>query len=218
MLDRGIDMHRLARVSSAVAVCFAVSGAVAGCSGGTASLQKTLDAGQLAASADSRSFKPVAVVAMVPLQGPPAAVTERLTRQLNQAAAAKQIALMVDPTLQSEYTMRGYILSAAKREPSAKPKAARGKTPLSLTVSYLWDVTDRSGTRVTRITGEEIVERKPSSGRDLWADVTDAVTLKVAERTAGALGDALRNRSPQVAANQPVVRPLAESTAAPASQ
>jgi hypothetical protein len=203
-------------MSLAVAACLALS--VAGCSGGTASLQKTLDAGQLAASADSRSFKPIASVSMVPLQGPPSAVTERLTRQLNQAAAGKQIALMVDPTLQAEFTMRGYILSAAKREPGAKRKAARGKKPGSVTVSYLWDITDRSGTRITRITGEEIVERKPDSGRDVWADVSDEVTRKVAERTAVALGDALRSRIPQVAANQPVVRPLAESTAAPVSQ
>jgi hypothetical protein len=216
-------MHYLAeqavRLYFAAAGCVAIAMAVGGCSGGIPTLQKTLDANQLAASAESRSFKPIATVSMVPLQGPPTAVTERITRQLNLAAAGKQIALMVDQSLQAEYTMRGYILSTAKRAPAGKGRSARGKKPASLTVSYLWDITDRSGVRVTRITGEEIVERKSGAGADQWADVSEEVTQKVADRTAAALEVAVRSRAPQVAAaNQPDVRPLTTSTVAPVSQ
>ena len=63
--------------------------------------------------------------------------------------------------------MRGYIV------------AAREKTKAK--ISYIWDVTDQSGKRVHRITGEEVVA---GAGKDPWAAVTPPVVQSIADKTA----------------------------------
>ena len=59
----------------------------------------------------------------------------------------------------ADYTLRGYIV-AAKDKNATK-------------VSYIWDVTDPTGKRVNRITGEEVVSGNAS--KDPWAALTPAV-------------------------------------------
>ncbi len=47
-------------------------------------------------------------------------------------------------------------------------------------ISYIWDVTDQSGKRVHRITGEEIIA---GAGKDPWSAVTPAVEQRIADKT-----------------------------------
>ena len=48
-------------------------------------------------------------------------------------------------------------------------------------LSYLWDVTDKTGQRAKRITGEEIVKGK--KGKDPWAQVDQSIVDKIAAAT-----------------------------------
>jgi len=64
--------------------------------------------------------------------------------------------------------LRGYIVAA-------KDKSATK-------VSYIWDVTDPSGKRVNRITGEEVVSA--NSGKDPWAALTPQVAQSIAGKAA----------------------------------
>ena len=72
--------------------------------------------------------------------------------------------------------MRGYIV------------AAREKTKAK--ISYIWDVTDQSGKRVHRITGEEVAA---GAGKDPWAAVTPQVVQSIADKTATQIASWLPN-------------------------
>jgi hypothetical protein len=65
-----------------------------------------------------------------------------------------------------EYVVRGYIV-AAREKSKAK-------------ISYIWDVTDQSGKRVHRVTGEEVIA---SAGKDPWSAVTPAVVERISGKT-----------------------------------
>ena len=54
-------------------------------------------------------------------------------------------------------------------------------------MSYIWDITDPSGKRVNRITGEEITPAAPAA-KDPWGSVTPAVTQVIADKVASSLG------------------------------
>jgi len=67
-----------------------------------------------------------------------------------------------------QYTLRGYVVSAREQ---AKTK-----------VSYIWDVTDPTGKRVNRISGEEVAPASASA--DPWASVTPSVMSAISNKTA----------------------------------
>ncbi|NJM33794.1 MAG: hypothetical protein HC850_02765 [Rhodomicrobium sp.] len=82
-------------------------------------------------------------------------------------ASAKQKNLAVASSQDAEYTIRGYLVAAAD---------AKGAK-----LSYIWDITDKSGKRAKRLQGDELIEGK--KGGDPWALVDDAAIERIAART-----------------------------------
>ena len=112
-----------------------------------------------------------AKIAVAPVIGAPDAVAKQLESQLASAIEAQKITVARDPNAKAEYTLRGYVVSAREK----------GRTK----VSYIWDVTDISGQRVNRITGEEVLSGAQS--KDPWASVTPQVVNTISSKTAGSL-------------------------------
>ena len=111
--------------------------------------------------------------------GAPDPVSKQLASQLTSAAEKHRITLAPDRDAKADYLLRGYIV------------AARDKT--STKVSYIWDVSDPTGKRVNRITGEEVATTV--NPKDPWASVTPQVTQTIADKTAASLGSWLPSQA-----------------------
>lgn len=140
-----------------------------------------------------------AKVAIAPIIGAPDAIAKQLQTQLTAAAQKNQIALATSPTDKSDFTLRGYIV-AAREKAGTK-------------VSYIWDVTDPTGKRADRITGEEVAPG--GAGKDPWSAITPQLSQTIADKTAMALAKWLATQKP---ASVPVASaaPQAGGAAAPA--
>ncbi len=140
--------------------------------------------GQQSAANTSTAQAPAAPIKgsvnIAPLIGPPDAVSRQLTATLGSQLASNGV--QVVPTaagaVKSDYTIRGYVVAARE--------AAGTK------VSYIWDLTNPSGVRVHRITGEEVV--RGAAGTSPWATVTPQVMTSIANRTAVAIAGWMPNR------------------------
>ncbi|MDX2288788.1 MAG: hypothetical protein NW217_08200 [Hyphomicrobiaceae bacterium] len=143
--------------------------AVSACGTATTSLFPDAAAPSLAAADPLVAGQQQTKISIAPVIGAPEAVAKDFQAQLTAALARRQIAV-VDGT-GARFTLRGYIVSAAEKSGTK--------------VSYIWDVTDPSGARVNRITGEEIAAA--GTGRDPWAAVSPQIIAAIAEKTAGSL-------------------------------
>lgn len=127
-------------------------------------------------------------VSLAPVIGAPDGVAKQLQAQLTSALKQKQIAVAANPSEPTQYTLRGYVVSA--RETSGTK------------ISYIWDVTDPAGKRVNRITGEELAPA--GSGRDPWEVVSPQIISTISEKTASSLATWLPTQaasSPAIAGN-----------------
>jgi hypothetical protein len=113
-----------------------------------------------------------AKLAVAPIVGPPDATSRALQTEVAAALERQKVTVAKQPADPSDYTLRGYVV-AAKEKASTK-------------ISYIWDVTDPSGKRVNRITGEEV---SPGAGasKDTWAAVTPEMVGAIANKTATAV-------------------------------
>jgi hypothetical protein len=134
----------------------------------------------------------VAKVALAPIIGAPDDLGLQLRTQVVQAAERQKIGILADRDTTADFGMRGYVV------------AARDKGGVK--VSYIWDVTDASGKRVNRITGEETVAAAPGA-KDPWGSVTPTVTRAIADKVAASLGawapSQPKAATPVAAASQP---------------
>ncbi len=88
-------------------------------------------------------------IAVESIDGPPAPVVHRFVRDLNEAAATRQIAIVARGT-QALYRVRGYLA----------PQAG------GASIAWAWDVYDAAENRAFRLRGEE----KAAPGRRSWTD------------------------------------------------
>jgi hypothetical protein len=109
-----------------------------------------------------------AKLAFVPLVGAPANVSAQLTAGLVDEVEKQGIPVARTASEQTDYTVKGYIVAAPEKSGSK--------------LSYIWDVSDKSGQRAHRITGEEFAPGKISG--DPWATVDAAVLGRIANATA----------------------------------
>jgi hypothetical protein len=109
----------------------------------------------------------MAKIQIAPVIGSPENVARDLQSQLASAIGRNGVTVATASNATGEYVVRGYVV------------AARDKTKAK--ISYIWDVTDQSGKRVHRITGEEIAS---GAGKDPWAAVTPPVVQSIADKTA----------------------------------
>ena len=139
--------------------------------------------------------KPQTKVAFSPVIGAPDAMGKQLIGQIGEAAGGNSFTVIPD-SRQADYTLRGYFV------------AAREKTGSK--VSYIWDVSDNTGKRVNRISGEVLAPGQPTA-KDPWSNVTAAVTKSIAESTAASLGTWIPSNGAAVAG-----KPAATQTVAAA--
>jgi len=109
-----------------------------------------------------------AKLAFAPIVGAPATVADMLSGSVASATERQSIPVSHTTTDVPDYTVRGYLVAA--------PDKAGTK------LSYIWDVTDKTGQRAKRITGEEIL--KGGKSKDPWAQVDQSVVDKIAASTA----------------------------------
>jgi hypothetical protein len=180
---RGNKSVAFAVVSAVVA--FGLGGCETGASlfGGTTEPDSSIALTPGATTPNSQAAK----IAVAPVIGAPDTVAKQLETQLASAIEAQKITVAKDPNARAEYTLRGYVVSAREK----------GRTK----VSYIWDVTDPSGKRVNRITGEEVLAGAQS--KDPWSSVTPQVVSTIASKTAGSLVTWLPTQAPAVAAATP---------------
>jgi len=192
-----IDAAAACRTSKLIT--FAVFATIVGISlggcGTTTSLFSSNSAGQgTSLSAQSTTATPSAKqvntissakVAIAPVIGAPDVIAKHLRSELSQALSKKSISVAANVGDTAAYTLRGYVVSAREK---AKTK-----------ISYIWDVTDTSGKRVNRITGEEV--SSTSSGSDPWAAMTPQIVEAISSKTASSLAKWLPTQTKTSAAS-----------------
>jgi hypothetical protein len=105
---------------------------------------------------------------IAPVIGAPENISRDLQAQLTTAIERNKISVARGPSGKGEYTLRGYVV------------AAREKTGSK--ISYIWDLTDQTGKRANRITGEEI--SVGSASADPWSTVSPQIVQNIADKTA----------------------------------
>jgi hypothetical protein len=139
------------------------AGSLAGCSSNDSVLGS--DSGpQAAVAPQSQKAK----LAFVPLVGAPANVSAQLTAGLVSEVEKQGVPVARTASEAADYTVKGYIVAAPEKSGSK--------------LSYIWDVTNKSGQRAHRITGEEFAAGKVTG--DPWASVDAGVLSRIATATA----------------------------------
>ncbi|HVZ03533.1 hypothetical protein [Hyphomicrobium sp.] len=171
--------------SAFVASIFALG--LGGCSstpnilgGGASAPQATLSPPMTPQPVSTQTAK----IQIAPVIGSPDGVAKNLQTELASAMGRNGLTVATSTNATSEYVLRGYIVAARER---TKAK-----------ISYIWDLTDRTGKRVHRVTGEEVV---PGAGKDPWAALTPPVAQSIADKTARQIATWLPTSGSIVASN-----------------
>lgn len=155
---------QLKTIATIVLAALALAG-LAGCGGGAGGSSMS---GLL--SGASGIFGSSPKVSVAPIIGAPENVTAELTKALIVAGKDRNLTL-IPGTSGESYILRGYLLASPER---------RGAK-----ITYIWDVTDAKGTRVTRVSGEEVVSK--GSRSNPWSGVDSAVIRSIAAKTTSQL-------------------------------
>ena len=167
----------LGRTLSIFAVLAAVG--LAGCESANSLFGSSASATQDSmAAAPVAPQPPLAKVMVAPIIGAPDAVAKQIQQEFTSAIEKQRVAVAVAKDERVDYTLRGYIV-AAKDKQGTK-------------VSYIWDVTDPTGKRVNRVTGEEMASAGGS--KDPWAALTPAVAQSIAGKAANSFATWLTTR------------------------
>jgi hypothetical protein len=139
-------------------------------------------------------------IAVAPIIG----TTPEVANQLNEAlvAAGKDRGLTFLPDgSKANYTLRGYLVASSERQGSK--------------ISYIWDVTDAGGTRVARVSGDEVVATR--SGSDPWTSVDSATIRSIAGKTASQIAASMPHGGGSAAAVASTEDSAPRAPAAPAA-
>lgn len=107
-------------------------------------------------------------IAVAPVVGPPDETSRALQTKISTALQAQKVTVANQFTDPSEFTLRGYVV-AAKEKSSAK-------------ISYIWDITDSTGKRINRVSGEELATLGGETS-DVWSAVTPQIIDKISTKT-----------------------------------
>jgi len=205
--------RRLRRPSAHLSVCAIIGAglALSGCGSSSGPL-----GGLLAQEPEPAVAAPAAPpaataskrVAIAPVIGAPDTISKQLGEQMTQSLTQQRVATFVSPADRSDYTLRGYVVAA--REKSA------------IKVSYIWDVTDPTGKRVNRVTGEEVVPAA-ASVKDPWSVVTPQIVQAIASKSSTSLGTWISSQgqptSPPMASGPgPAPSPIASAPTGPVAE
>ncbi len=158
-----------------------------------------------AATADAGFFKDltsrifgggVSKMDLAPIVGAPPDIGKNLAQEMVTAAGANKLTLTPDGS-GSPYTLRSYLVATSEK------KGAK--------ISYILDVSDAKGQRVTRVSGEQLVPGR--KGRDPWSGVDGAALRNLADTMTSELAANLSGggSAPPPAASAPPPSPSASS-------
>ena len=136
--------------------------------GGSLFGSSSTPAPEIAASSQPAPQPPLAKIAVAPIIGAPDAIAKQIQQEFTSAVEKQRVSVTSGKDERADYTLRGYIVAA-------KDKSATK-------VSYIWDVTDPTGKRVNRITGEEVVSG--ATAKDPWAALNSQVAQSIASKAA----------------------------------
>ena len=128
------------RIPPAFVVLCSVLALVAGCT--TANVEQQPPGGGAGVSVAAPVKGAAAKFAFAPIEGVPIQILQAMSNALNQQAVSQRVSVVPSTDPGAVYTVRGY-LSAVAEGSNAK-------------LVYVWDVSDRQGTRLHRVTGQEI--------------------------------------------------------------
>jgi len=174
-------------VSAALAVLALVC--LTGCGGGPS----TSSFFSSASSLFSRSTK----ISLAPIVGAPQAVADQFTQALVDAGKDRRLTIV--PGGSGDYTLRGYLLASSEKGGSK--------------ISYIFDVTDASGGRVSRVSGDELI---PGRVADPWEAVNGTVLNSIAGKTTSQVAASLPHGSAAPVAAVSEGTPAATASTAPA--
>lgn len=118
-----------------------------------------------------RATQAVAMVALQPLVGPPAALAGKIVSKLNEAALRENIALIIDASFKAPTALTGFMIAQAE--------------PSGIKLTFVWDVFGAGGQRIDRITGEEAVSAMTSG--DAWSSISDNAIQSMAAKVIAGL-------------------------------
>jgi hypothetical protein len=137
-------------------------------------------------------------IAIAPIIGTTPEIAAQMTDALVVAGKDRKLTLLPSGG-KANYTLRGYLVASSETQ-GAK-------------ISYIWDLTDAQGSRVARVSGDEIIAKR--AGSDPWSAVDAAAIRSIAGKTTSQLAASLprgRSSAPVVAAS-----PSSSSTSASSS-
>jgi hypothetical protein len=109
-------------------------------------------------------------IAVAPIIGTTPQVAQELSDALVVAGKERGLTLLPEGG-KANYTLRGYLVATSEGKSSK--------------ITYIWDVNDAQGSRVARVSGEEVIAGR--SGADPWAGVDSAAVRSIAGKTASQL-------------------------------
>ena len=133
-------------------------------------------------------------IAVAPIIGTTPEVAQQMTAALVAAGKDRNLTLLPDGG-KATYTLRGYLVASSEKRGSK--------------ISYIWDVNDAQGSRVARISGDEVIATR--SGSDPWSGVDSAAIRSIAGKTTSQLAASLSRGGGSASA------PAAVSDRAPAA-
>ncbi|MEJ2118753.1 MAG: hypothetical protein P8Y36_13045, partial [Alphaproteobacteria bacterium] len=104
-------------------------------------------------------------IAFAPVIGAPSKISSKLNKMLKEQAQEKSVPVV--STAKADYTIRGYLVA------QANPKGTK--------LSYIWDVSDKSGKRAKRFQGDDLIAGK--KGGNPWSAVNDEAIKNLAAKT-----------------------------------
>ncbi len=158
---------------------------LAGCESATSLFGSSATATQDPIAAPAAPQPALAKVMVAPIIGAPDAVAKQIQQEFTNAIEKQRVSVAVAKDERVDYTLRGYIV-AAKDKQGTK-------------VSYIWDVTDPTGKRVNRVTGEEMASAGGS--KDPWAALTPTVAQSIAGKAANSFASWLATRGQSAVAS-----------------
>jgi hypothetical protein len=153
-------------------------------------------------------------IAIAPIIGTTPEIAAQMTDALVIAGKDRKLTLLPSGG-KATYTLRGYLVASSEKQ-GAK-------------ISYIWDLTDAQGSRVARVSGDEIIAKR--AGSDPWSAVDAATIRSIAGKTTSQLAASLPrgggSSAPAVAAapssgtsasSSPIASTAATTTAASAAR
>ena len=130
-------------------------------------------------------------IAIAPIIGTTPEIAAQMTDALVVAGKDRKLTLLPSGG-KATYTLRGYLVASSEKQ-GAK-------------ISYIWDLTDAQGSRVARVSGDEIIAKR--AGSDPWSVVDAAAIRSIAGKTTSQIAASL----PRGRASAPVVADAAPSS------